>query len=128
MQKASMHHSEQTNPKTDILIVDDMPMNLELLAQILEYAGYSVREALSGTLALAAVEQKIPDLILLDVRMPEMDGFEVCQQLTPFRLTWAVSSLLLFIVPGGGVYLRELRRGRKRGTTDVQSEPKDPYG
>ena len=81
MQKASMHHSEQTNPKTDILIVDDMPMNLELLAQILEYAGYSVREALSGTLALAAVEQKIPDLILLDVRMPEMDGFEVCQQL-----------------------------------------------
>lgn len=46
----------------------------------------------------------------------------------PFRLAWAVVSLLLFIVPGGGVYLRELRRGRKRRTTDVQSEPKDPYG
>lgn len=46
----------------------------------------------------------------------------------PFRLTWALSSLLLFIVPGGGVYLRELRRGRHRGTTDEKTEPKDPNG
>lgn len=46
----------------------------------------------------------------------------------PFRLSWAVVSLLLFIVPGGGVYLRELRRARKKGTTDVTSEPKDLNG
>lgn len=46
----------------------------------------------------------------------------------PFRVAWAVVSLLLFIVPGGGVYLRELRRARKKGTTDVTSEPKDPNG
>ena len=46
----------------------------------------------------------------------------------PFRSTWALSSLFLFIVPGGGVYLRELRRGRKKGTPDVKSEPKDPNG
>jgi hypothetical protein len=46
----------------------------------------------------------------------------------PFRLTWAVSSLLLFIVPGGSVYLRELRRGNKVVTPDSESEPKDPNG
>jgi len=46
----------------------------------------------------------------------------------PFRLTWAVISLLLFIVPGGGVYLRELRRGKKRAQPHLKSEPKDPNG
>ena len=46
----------------------------------------------------------------------------------PFRPTWAVASLLLFIVPGGSVYLRELRRGRKTLGSDVKSEPKDPNG
>jgi len=81
MEKGSMHPSEQTHSTADILIVDDVSLNLELLTQILTYAGYSVRAALSGALALAAVEHKIPDLILLDIRMPEMDGFEVCRQL-----------------------------------------------
>ncbi len=76
-----MHHFKKTDPKADILIVDDMPLNLELLAQILTDAGYSVRAALGGAQAMAAVEQNIPDLILLDIRMPEMDGFEVCRQL-----------------------------------------------
>ncbi len=76
-----MHPSEKNHPKADILIVDDMPLNLELLTHILTYAGYSVRAALGGAQAMAAVEHNIPDLILLDIRMPEMDGFEVCRQL-----------------------------------------------
>jgi len=46
----------------------------------------------------------------------------------PFRLTWGLTSLLLFIVPGGSVYLRELRRGRSRRDHGVKSEPKDPHG
>ena len=46
----------------------------------------------------------------------------------PFRSTWAVASLLLFIVPGASVYLRELGRGRRKGIPDIQSEPKDPNG
>jgi len=44
----------------------------------------------------------------------------------PFRLTWAAVSLLLFIVPGMGVYLRELRRGKKKPAPDQKTEPKDP--
>ncbi len=74
---------EQTTTagKGNILAVDDNPNNLRLLIQILNRAGYQVRPATSGELALKAVATKPPDLILLDIRMPDMDGFEVCQRL-----------------------------------------------
>lgn len=65
----------------DILIVDDTPANLSVLSMMLTKAGYKVRPAISGEIALRAIEAELPDLILLDVRMPEMDGFELCQQL-----------------------------------------------
>ena len=65
----------------NILLVDDSPANLRLLSQILGEHGYGVRAVTSGPRALASVELTPPDLILLDIRMPEMDGFEVCQQL-----------------------------------------------
>lgn len=66
---------------TDILIVDDTPDNLRLLAKILESQGYTVRKSLSGKMALQGVNRNLPDLILLDINMPEMNGYEVCQQL-----------------------------------------------
>jgi sigma-B regulation protein RsbU (phosphoserine phosphatase) len=62
-------------------LVDDSPANLRLLSQILGERGYGVRAATSGPRALASIELTPPDLILLDIRMPEMDGYEVCQQL-----------------------------------------------
>lgn len=65
----------------DILIVDDTLENLQLLSNILKDAGYKVRPASSGKLALKAVEHKLPHLILLDIKMPEMDGYEVCRRL-----------------------------------------------
>jgi serine phosphatase RsbU (regulator of sigma subunit) len=67
--------------KGDILIVDDTPDNLRLLSQMLAEAGYHVRPVPDGPLALAAVQAEPPDLILLDIRMPGMNGYEVCQQL-----------------------------------------------
>ncbi|NEQ54177.1 MAG: response regulator [Leptolyngbya sp. SIO3F4] len=67
--------------KANILLVDDQPNNLRLLSEMLEHEGYSVRQTVNGTLALRAVTLKQPDLILLDIHMPEMDGYEVCQQL-----------------------------------------------
>jgi putative two-component system response regulator len=66
----------------DILVVDDTLANLQLLANILKEDGYKVRPAINGNLALHAVAQKKPDLILLDIKMPDMDGYEVCQALT----------------------------------------------
>ena len=65
----------------EILIVDDTPENLSVLRQILSSEGYIVRPALSGEIALRAVESDIPDLILLDIMMPGMDGYEVCEKL-----------------------------------------------
>ena len=65
----------------NILIVDDTPHNLRLLSQMLSEHGYQVRAALNGPRALAAVQATPPDLILLDIMMPEMDGYEVCNRL-----------------------------------------------
>jgi len=64
----------------DILVVEDTPASLHLLASLLTRAGYRVREAPDGELALWSARAQPPDLILLDVRMPGMDGYEVCRQ------------------------------------------------
>ena len=67
--------------KESILIVDDAPANLRLLAGMLTARGYRVRAVTSGERALASARAARPDLILLDIRMPGMNGYEVCQQL-----------------------------------------------
>ncbi|MHB8901371.1 MAG: response regulator [Thermoguttaceae bacterium] len=67
--------------KETILAVDDTTDSLQLLQKILSGAGYHVRSADSGDLALAAVAAQTPDLVLLDIRMPGMDGLEVCRRL-----------------------------------------------
>jgi signal transduction histidine kinase len=64
-----------------ILIVDDTPGNLDLLVDILEEHDYDVRVARSGRRALAAAAAAPPDLVMLDINMPEMDGYEVCRRL-----------------------------------------------
>ena len=64
-----------------IMVVDDTPENLNLLKDMLEGKGYRVLAFPNGRTALSAAAKKPPDLILLDIKMPEMDGFEVCEQL-----------------------------------------------
>jgi two-component system sensor histidine kinase/response regulator len=76
-----MNQTSIENSQTDILIVDDTPNNLVLLSAILHQQHYSVRKALNGKMALRSVAMKPPDLILLDIKMPEMNGYEVCTQL-----------------------------------------------
>ncbi len=71
-----------TQPKApNILIVDDMPANVLLLVRMLTQRGYQTRPVASGKLALEAARTEPPDLILLDINMPEMNGYEVCGQL-----------------------------------------------
>lgn len=67
--------------KGRILIVDDRIENLELLSSILIKAGYEVRRAINGSTALMGVQSASPDMILLDINMPDMNGYEVCRQL-----------------------------------------------
>lgn len=73
--------------QADILIVDDTPVNLTVLSTMLSDNGYRVRPAISGELALKAARKSLPDLILLDIRMPGMDGIAVCKALKADKLT-----------------------------------------
>ncbi|WP_072721162.1 putative bifunctional diguanylate cyclase/phosphodiesterase [Planktothrix tepida] len=75
------HYNLDLTKTEDILIVDDTPDNLHLLSRMLTRQGYNVRKALNGAMALTAAQTVAPDLILLDIMMPEMDGYEVCQNL-----------------------------------------------
>lgn len=65
----------------DILIVDDKPENIRFLSEFLSEHRYQIRKAINGQAALTAVKTLIPDLILLDIKMPGMGGYEVCEQL-----------------------------------------------
>ncbi len=64
----------------NVIIVDDIPANLKILGDILEAEGYMVRPVLNGKLALQIAEKEKPDLVLLDIMMPGLDGYEVCQE------------------------------------------------
>ncbi len=74
-----MNITSETPNKGNILIVDDLPENLQLLSTALLKLGYAVRGVTSGRMALKTVHMKRPDVILLDVKMPEMDGYQVCK-------------------------------------------------
>ena len=64
-----------------VLVVDDEPDTVDLITQLLEDEGYQIRGANSGEEAFKAMEEQLPDMILLDLLMPEMDGFEVTQRI-----------------------------------------------
>ncbi|MDZ8223522.1 MULTISPECIES: EAL domain-containing protein [unclassified Nostoc] len=82
-----MNYEHLDPNKKDILIVDDMADNLRVLSSILTREGYSVRKALNWQMALTATQTVLPDLILLDIMMPEVDGYEICQTLKGWELT-----------------------------------------
>jgi len=68
-------------PPADLLLVDDNPTNLDLLTRVLKGSHHRVRTVTSGAMALEAARRQPPELLLLDVSMPEMDGYQVCQAL-----------------------------------------------
>ena len=74
-------NNQRAEAPEDILIVDDTPTNLRLLSQMLTERGYKVRAVTSGSRALVSVQMTPPDLILLDIKMPQMNGYEVCEHL-----------------------------------------------
>lgn len=76
-----MNTSLSPLPSAEILIVDDTPNNLRFLSKMLTEQGYEVRKAINGQMALKSVQSEPPDLILLDIMMPDLNGYEVCCEL-----------------------------------------------
>ena len=72
---------EPSEPQGDVLVVDDTELNLRMISQVLRKEGYQIRAVTSGREALAAIQETLPEVILLDITMPDIDGYEVCQQL-----------------------------------------------
>lgn len=85
----------------DILIVDDTIANLKILSAILKEGGYLVRPATNAELALKAIQQRSPDLIMLDIRMPSIDGYEFCEVLKSDTKLAAIP--VIFVSALGGV-------------------------
>ncbi len=81
--------------QANILVVDDNPDNLRLLSKFLSQKGYKIRNAINGNTALIAVKATHPDLILLDIQMPEMDGYQVCQILKNDPETYDIPVIFL---------------------------------
>jgi len=77
------------------MVVDDTPETFRMLASVLQLNGFKVRSAISGTAALQSIARAVPDLVLLDARMPEMDGFEVCRQLKAAERTREVPVIFI---------------------------------
>jgi serine/threonine protein kinase/CheY-like chemotaxis protein len=79
----------------DILIVDDNPANLDLLLGVLRERDYRVRVTINGALAISAAHACPPDLIMLDINMPDMDGYEVCRQLKANAATQSIPIIFI---------------------------------
>jgi PleD family two-component response regulator len=81
MENTRVCSDNSNRTKGVIMVIDDTPENLRVLEKMLTEYGYKVRATLSGSLALKSVQTSLPDLILLDIKMPEPNGYEICQLL-----------------------------------------------
>lgn len=111
-----------TENKGTVLIVDDTPANLQLLESILQERGYAVRAAISGQMALKAVRIQAPDLILLDINMPEMNGFEVCHALKADPYSMGIP--VIFV--SAAVDTADKLRAFEEGGVDYVTKPFQP--
>ena len=105
--------------KASIMVVDDQPANLKLLQAMLGQQGYEVRLFLGGRLALAGAVQQPPDLVLLDVIMPEMNGFEVCARLRSYPNMAQIPVIFLSASDG----IEDKVRAFRSGAADYITKP-----
>jgi DNA-binding response OmpR family regulator len=111
--------TEQTLPQGNIMVVDDNPANLKLLEDMLRQHRYEVRSFPLGRLALAAAEQEPPDLILLDVNMPEMNGYQVCEKLKSSARLAGIPVVFLSALDA----IEDKVKGFRSGGVDYISKP-----
>ena len=102
-----------------ILVVDDTPLNVKMLADLLTFKGYQAITAASGAEALAKIEAEHPDLVLLDVMMPGMNGYEVCQKIRANPTTAILPVVMVTALDPG----QERVKGIEAGADDFLSKP-----
>jgi class 3 adenylate cyclase/CheY-like chemotaxis protein len=102
-----------------VLVVDDLPQNVKLLADLLTFKGYEVVTAASGPEALEKVTKERPDLVLLDVMMPEMSGYEVCRKIRDDPATGILPVVMVTSLDPG----QERIKGLEAGADDFLSKP-----
>ena len=115
-------HMESNKDQAQILVVDDSPGSLKLLTDFLGYHGYQVRPASDGQLALRSVAIEAPDLILLDVIMPGMNGYEVCRRL---KADEQLSKIPVIFISGLDEVVDKVK-GFETGAVDYITKPFDP--
>ncbi|MFB2864656.1 response regulator [Aeromonas sp. MdU4] len=108
-----------TNTIHNILVVDDMASNRYILRSLLEEAGYQVLEAADGQQAVEAVARATPDLILMDINMPVMDGYEACRRIKQQQGLWGLP--IIFISANSDV--SALEQAFQAGGCDYVSKP-----
>ena len=106
----------------DILIVDDIPANVQLLSMMLIENGYKVRKIIDPKRALTAINLQKPDLILLDIKMPGMNGYEVCRQLKASEITCDIP--VIFISALDDIF--DKVKGFEAGGADYIIKPFEP--
>jgi DNA-binding response OmpR family regulator len=109
----------QSNNRPRILIVDDTPKNIQVLGTILRQENYHIHIAQNGVQALNVAREAMPDLILLDVMMPEMDGFEACKQLKVDDKTRHIPIIFLT----AKAELENILHGFELGAVDYVTKP-----
>ncbi len=102
-----------------ILVVDDTPLNVKMLADLLAFKGYRVVTAASGAEALTKIESEHPDLVLLDVMMPGMNGYEVCQKIRANPATGMLPVVMVTALDPA----QERVKGIEAGADDFLSKP-----
>lgn len=115
----SLSGQTSVEPQPDLLIVDDIPDNIRFLSKFLMTQGYIVRKATSGAMALRAIAALLPDLILLDINMGEMSGYELCAQIKENPDTQHIPIIFL---SAGGEALDKVR-AFKIGGADYITKP-----
>ena len=112
-------NNESFLPESTVLIVDDNPQNVELLQAFLESLPVRIVTAVDGVDALRKVEEESPDLILLDVMMPQMSGFQVCRRLKGEPKTRDIQVLMVTALNELG----DIEQANECGTDDFVSKP-----
>jgi two-component system alkaline phosphatase synthesis response regulator PhoP len=116
-------NSESFLPQSTVLIVDDNPQNVELLQAFLESLPVRIVTAADGVEALDKIEQLNPDLILLDIMMPRMSGFQVCRKIKADPKTRDIQVLMLTALNELG----DIEQATECGTDDFVSKPVNKF-